>query len=207
MEFADYLNVVRRSAGLLIGIVIVATGLTATLVARQPTRYEGAVSATVYQVVPVQTQANTPYQFDSFYTLQGASLFAEQLKAKFSDPAFVAEIFTQAQLGAPARRLVDVGRAFTTKRYDPATVQIQFDHLSRETVTAALTAAGKQLQAATATLQANGTASAVRLDVGQPYVLSYQSSVGLTSAIAFVASLFVGLSLIFLVEFARPRSK
>ncbi len=205
MELADYLAIVRRSLGRLVGIVVVATVLTAWLVGRAPERTEGSVTATVFQAVPVQTQATTPYQFDSFYTLQAVSLYADEVKAMLLDPAFVAGVFADAHVALPTRRLTDTARILTIKKQDPAAVQIQFDDATHETVLAVLTAVSTRLEAATAALQAKGAVANVRLSVAPVYVVNYHGSVLLASAIAFVASLFAGLALIFLIEFARPR--
>lgn len=207
MELADYLAIVRRSLRLLIAMVLIATGLTAWLTARQPERTEGSITATVYQATPAQTQATTPYQFDSFYTLQGASLYADEVKAMTIDPAFVAGVFAEARAPLPTKRLAQTARLFTVKKQDPATVVIQYDDANYDTVVGVLSSVGKQLEQATAALQANGAIGNVRLDVAPVYVVSYHSSVLLASSIGFVASFGLGLTLIFLVEFARPRRK
>lgn len=207
MEFADYLAIVRRSLGLIALIVVVATGLTAVMTARQPTRTEGSLTATVFQVVPAQTTATTPYQFDSFYTLQGASLYADQLKAMSVDPAFVASVFAQAHALVPAHRLVQLGRLLTVKKQDPATIQLIFDDSDAPKVVAVLAAAGQQLQDATARLQASGAVTNVRLEIAPAYTMTYHQSVLLSSVIALVASIVLALSLVFILEFARPQGR
>ena len=174
---------------------------------RLPTRTEGSLTATVFQTTPAQILATTPYQFDNFYTFQGAGLYAEQLKAMLNDPGFVATVFDRARLNLPARRLSQAGRVFTVKKLDPAVVQVFYDDTDRDRVVNILTTVGQQLASATTSLQEQGAISQIQLEVTSPYVMSYHRSVLLASVLAGFASAFLALGLIFLIEFARPRTK
>jgi hypothetical protein len=207
MELHDYLALIRRSSRWLVGTVVVTTTLTTFVVARTPARFEGSVSVTVFQDVPGQTPVSEPYQFDSYYTLQAASLIAEQLKNRLADPAFVGAAFARAAVAPPPGRLTELGRVFAAKRLEPAGVLISYQTGSAETVRAVLTAAAAEAAGELETLQSSGAFRTVKLQTGDPYVVSYRPSPLIAALIAVLVSALLATSGIFLAEFARPRQR
>lgn len=207
MELHDYLALIRRSNRWLLGIVVVATTLTAFVVARSPLTYEGSAAVTVYQDVPGQTQPSAPYQFDSYYTVQAASLIAEQLKNRLTDPSFVAAIFTRAAVQPPPGRLTTLSRVFTAKRLEPAGILVTYRATAADTVQAVLGAATAALATDLTTLQSSGAFSTVKLTAGDPYVVSYRPSPLVAALVAALVSAVLTVCGIFLAEFARPRRR
>ena len=203
MELHDYVAIVRRYQLLLWGIVIVSTIVVGTYTAQQTERHEGSLMLYVTQAT--QPVSATSYQYDNYYTLEGAGLYADQVKAHFVDPGFVAKVFARANEGLPDVRLSRLAQVFVSKKFDPAAVQVTYDDVDANRVTNVLKAAATELTLETQSLQSNGVARSLNITNSDPYVRAYKPSVLVSSVIAAIVSACASLALIFLIEFSRPR--
>lgn len=206
MELRDYLAIVGRYQRFLASFVVLVALITAFLVARQPTHYEGSLTVTAFQDVPTQTESSTPYQFDSFYTLQTAGLYADHMKSRFADPSFVGTVFERANAPLPVKRLARLSRIFLARKQDPASVQITVDDTDEARVTRLLASAGAQLAAELSQLQRDQALTAMHLQVGEPIVVAYHGSVAIAGLVAAIASLLTGVALVLSYDVVRPRT-
>ena len=205
MELRDYLELIRRHRAVVVGIVVLATASVMAMTAREPQHYEGSATVTVFQDAPAQTQVTAPYEFDGFYTIQAAGLYADQLKGRVNDPSFVARVFDRARANLPTTRLSRTGRVLVAKKVDPSAIVVQYDSVDRDQVASVLSQAMVILKEETASLQADGGLTSIRLRTGEPLIFSYHSSVLMAGMLAAVVSFILTIIAVFVVESAKPR--
>ena len=205
MELRDYVAIVRRYQIMLWTIVVISTLAVGIYTSRQPWRHEGSVVLYVTQST-TQPNSTSTYQYDNYYALSSAGLYADQVKTFFSDPGFVSKVFARANEGLPDVSSTQIAQIFIAKSFDPASaVEVTFDDSDATRVTNVLNAAADEVTQETQSLQTAGAARSITVTHNAPYVHGYQSSVLLMSVIAALVSACASLALIFLIEFGRPR--
>jgi len=204
MELRDYVAIVGRYKWLFWGVVLISTLAVGYYTAGQPKRFEGSVTLYVSQSTPPVTQADQN-QYGNYYAIQGAGLYANELKSFITDPAVVSRVFTRAGYGLPDLRLTRLGQVFVTKAVEPSGVQISYDDSSADRVTNLLKAAADELMGQTKSIQSAGAGQALVVTSTDPYVQSYVSSPMIAAAVAAVVSAALAMTLILLIDLGRAK--
>lgn len=204
MELRDYVAIVGKYKWLFWAVVLVSTIAVFMYTNSQPKRFEGSVTLYVSQSLPVNTP-NEQNQYGNYYAIQGAGLYAGELKAFITDPAVVSNVFARAGYGLPDVRLARLGQVFVAKPVEPAGIQISYDDSSNERVTKLLTAAADELTAQTKAIQSANAAQALVVTHTDPYVQAYQVSAAIAAVVAAIVSAALMIALILLIDLSRPK--
>jgi len=123
MELRDYLTMYWRQRWLIVTMVVVAT-LTTYLVAS--TRPVQSGVSTSFAVNRVNREITPDYQFDGYYALQAADLFAQTVVSWFSTPAILQEIYQEANLDPASKSIDTLPSRFHVKKYSAQNIVVRF---------------------------------------------------------------------------------
>lgn len=124
MELRDYLQIINRSKGLIALITLLITAAVIGWSVAQPVKYESSATIVVNKPNPVSQRDVAFYQYDKYYSIQAASLYADTLAAWLSSPGTAKEIYEKAGLPVPDVNLKKLSRIFKPRRLPPVSLSI-----------------------------------------------------------------------------------
>lgn len=174
----------------LIGVVAVATGLVAAIVAWQlPPKYEATVSFTITR----ESAQKTPdYQYDGYYAIQAEQLFGETVMSWFLTTPVVKEVYADAGVVVAEDDLPSVVSHFKVKQYSAQNIVLRVTDKNREQVAKIAAAASSLAEKKAADLRSGENDQAVFAVRGSdPVIVSKK----VTPLLAGVVGIVVGLLL------------
>lgn len=124
MELRDYLKMYWSQRRLIIAMVVLATVATYLVAASRPV--QSSVS-TSFAVNRINREVTPDYQFDGYYALQAADLFAQTVVSWFSTPAILQEIYQQANLDPEIQSVDSLPSRFHVKKYSAQNIVVRFN--------------------------------------------------------------------------------
>lgn len=202
MELREYLAIIGKRSWLFITVILLITMGTYLFTVSQPKSYD---ASSFVNVVVKQSTEQKPdyYDYDNYYSLQASSLFADTIIAWLKDPSNVIKIYNQAQIERPDIKLNNFSRLIKTRKNNPATVQVMFNHKDKLIAESLINTTVKFIEDKTNQWAQQDLIKDVYIDNSQPIVIEYKPSVLLNTVIGFVAGIVLGLALVFFVEYLK----
>lgn len=123
MELRDYLKIYWAQRGFIVGFILIATVTTYVVVATRPIR--SGVS-TSFAVNRVNKETTPDYQYDGYYALQAADLFAQTVVSWFRTPAILQEMYARANLDPAIQSIDGLPSRFRVKKYSAQNIVVRF---------------------------------------------------------------------------------
>lgn len=138
MDFRDYLHIYWRQRWLILGLTLTAAVAAYLVAATRPVMTAVSMS---FAINRTNKEATSQYQYDGYYALQAADLFAQTVVSWFSTPSVLREVYDQANLDPEIRSLNSLLARFSVKKYSAQNIVVKFKERTRqraETVAAAM---------------------------------------------------------------------
>jgi ElaB/YqjD/DUF883 family membrane-anchored ribosome-binding protein len=191
MGLEDLIRFVRRSGALVLLTTVVAGGVAAAVASAQPKAVETSIT---FAVNRVNREPTPDYQYDGYYALQAADLFAQTVVSWLSTPAVVRDIYAEADIPVNARSLADYSGRFRTKKYSAQNITVRFTEADESTARTVATAVVATLQERTASLnETSDEKSIFALEASDPVVSIQRPPVGTAATIGALAGLLLGI--------------
>lgn len=129
MELRDYLKMYWSQRWLIVMMVVVATVATYLVASTRPV--QSGVS-TSFAVNRVNREPTPDYQYDGYYALQAADLFAQTVVSWFSTPAILQEFYQAANLDPETKSVDTLPSRFHVKKYSAQNIVIRFTERTPE---------------------------------------------------------------------------
>jgi len=100
MELKEYLRIFQKNFSIILLMVVVSVLVSLIFVFRAHATYQVNASLTL---VPKSNLPASIYEYDNYYALQSASLFANTIAAWLRSPSNVKEIYQKAGLSLPSQ--------------------------------------------------------------------------------------------------------
>lgn len=191
MELRDYIKVYWNQRWLIATIVIIGTGLTLIVAGTRPERTGVSVSLAVNRINRVAT---AQYQYDGYYALQAADLFAQTVVSWFSTPSVLREIYQQGDLDPAIQSINSLPSRFSVRKYSAQNIVVKFTETDVNRAERVAASLPKVMEAKAAKLnQTSDGESLFEVVGGMPVIAPDKPNLSLIAAVAVVLSLAVGL--------------
>ncbi|MFA6082093.1 MAG: hypothetical protein WC773_01580 [Patescibacteria group bacterium] len=125
MELIDYIKIFGRAKKLIIFGTLLVVLITALFIATGKTRYDTSLTLTIDRVSIIDQKTTPYYLYDGYYAQQAGGLFAQTVGNWMISPSVVKSIYANADVDLPdLRSSTQLGKLFTVKQFQPATVDI-----------------------------------------------------------------------------------
>lgn len=205
MELKDYLLIVSKRLWLLIvSIVVVVVGVYFITV-RQPESWDGSLMINI--IKKAETTDTKNYQFDKFYAIQASGMFADTVVSWLSDPNLVISVYNKANIEVPNISISQLAKVFNARKVLPSSVQMQYTSANYDDIAPVLNAAGDLVKGKTQDLVKLDPTNNFDVKYDSPAVLKTPSNLVINLIIGFISGIFLGLILVFAIEYFRPSKK
>lgn len=192
MELRDYIRIILKQKVLVLAITLILAAASYLYTARQPAAVDGSLTFTV-----VVSERPTPgqYNYDYYFPIQSAALFADLIDGWFGAPNFVSSIYEQAKLPLPVGNTRAAGKLFRSvkeiEKSPVVTVSIKTkDRGETETIIAA---AGDAVRQEVEALTKQGKIPAsFSVIISEPLILESKANPSLNAGFAAVVGLIFG---------------
>lgn len=207
MEIYEYFAAIKKHFKIFLVMILVMTGLTLILTARQPDKYEGAVSLTVLKRnILNQDQVNF-YLYDNYYAMQSSGLFADTIENWIHSPAIVRDTYQKAGVGIPSSKLTDYTKIFQSKR--PATttnvLNITAQANNKDDANKILIAMTDVVQAQNQQVAKDDPQRNYDIFASTPVVVVKKPMILLNTLIAFILSVILALMVVTFIQYLSKR--
>jgi uncharacterized protein involved in exopolysaccharide biosynthesis len=185
-ELRDYLRSYWKQRWLIGGLVAVTMIVTYATAAVQPTKYAVTQS---FAINRADKQSTPDYQYDGYYALQAADLFAQTVVSWFQTPPILQQIYTSANLDIEAQTANDLPARFKVKKYSAQNIVVRFQESTPERAKTLAAAVKKDLEQRSEGLNQSADGHSVFTIVGQePTYNDARPPMALLLSAAFVVS-------------------
>jgi capsular polysaccharide biosynthesis protein len=185
-ELRDYLRAYWSQRWLILGIIVVATTVTAITSAVQPVRY--AVSES-FAVNGINRQTTTEYQYNGYYALQAADLFAQTVVSWFSTPSVLRDVYDNAKIDPSITTLDSLTSRFKVKKYSAQNIVIRFSETTQARASTLAQSIRDVMEQKATRLNQSADGKALFEIVGTtPVITAAKPSVVLWSAVTLIIS-------------------
>ena len=205
MELRDYLRIISKRVWLLVGIILVFLIAVYAFTITRPKSWDGSV---LFNIVKRSnaTEVNQ-YTYDQYYAIQASSLFADTVISWLQDPYTVISIYKETDIDTSKLTLKNSSKIFTTRKIQPAGVQVKITSTDQNKVGPLLKNATLVVQDRVKKLNEMDNSGNFVIDANDPVVIDHRESLVTNIILALVAGLLVGLSTIFVLEYLDPKKK
>lgn len=202
-ELRDYLQTYWSQRWLILAIVAVATVTTGLAASQQPTRQ---VVSGSFAINRINQQSSNDYQYDGYYALQAADLFAQTVVSWFATPSVLREVYKVAELDPEITSVNSLPSRFRVKKYSAQNIVVRFSEKDGPRAAAVAQAMRTVVEAKAANLNQTADGRALFEIVGtDPVIAPSKPSVWLWSAVAFALSAGLALFTAALRYYLRQR--
>lgn len=191
MELRDYLKVYWKQRWLIVVIVMVTTGTALLVASTRPVRIGVSIS---FAINRINREATTQYQYDGYYALQAADLFAQTVISWFSTPSVLLEVYQQGNIDPAIQSISNLPSRFTVRKYSAQNIVVKYtesDQARAEKVAASLITV--MASKASKMNQTSEGKSLFEIVGGVPAIAPATPNLGLLVAVAAVLSFALGL--------------
>lgn len=169
MELRDYLRVYWSQRWLILGVIAVACAAAAIAIALQPERTGVSASFAINRTNRVET---TQYEYDGYYALQAADLFAQTVVSWFDTPSFLRTVYEKANLDPMIETVNSLPARFSVKKYSAQNIVVKFTESNQERASKVATALAAVMEDTTKDLNATSTGKALFEIISGPPVIA-----------------------------------
>ncbi len=191
MELRDYLNVYWTQRRLIVILVLVAVGASVLVAGTRPARTGVSIS---FAINRTNREATTQYQYDGYYALQAADLFAQTVVSWFTTPSVLREVYEVAKLDPELQSVNSLPSRFSVRKYSAQNIVVKFTERTNERATKVANGLSRVMEDKAAQLNQTADGKALFEIVGGPPVVApARLNIGLIAAVAAVLSFVGGL--------------
>lgn len=191
MELRDYLKVYWAQRWLIVLCMLIATGGAIGVATTRPVRTGVSVSFAINRTA---REATTQYQYDGYYALQAADLFAQTVVSWFSTPSVLRQVYQQANLDPEIQSINSLPNRFSVRKYSSQNIVVKFTERNNERASKVADSLQQVMEHNAAQLnQTTDGKSLFAIASGTPVIAPARPNVGLIAAVAAVLSLALGL--------------
>ncbi|MBI4426638.1 MAG: hypothetical protein HY567_03595 [Candidatus Kerfeldbacteria bacterium] len=206
MELRQAIDGFARRQPLGWGIVAVVVVAAFTWSYARPVTYTNSIS---FSVNRINKEATTDYQYDGFYALQAADLFAQTVVSWLQTPSVLVEIYDRAGISSNAAPLRTLTSRFKTKKYSAQNIVVTYSTPTEEEGQRIAKALTDVLSARTAAVNRTAAGEALfEVPAAKPVVVKATPDPWLVGVLAVVIGVTLSIFLIPLVDYlarAQPR--
>lgn len=129
MELRDYLKVYWSQRWMIVSFVLVATVVAAVVAGTRPERTGASVS---FAINRTNREATTQYQYDGYYALQAADLFAQTVVSWFSTPSVLQEVYQRANIDPEIQTINSLPKRFSVRKYSAQNIVVKYTERTKE---------------------------------------------------------------------------
>ena len=163
-ELRDYLFSYWKQRWLIGGMVAVTVLTTWITASVQPTRYAVTQS---FAINRADRQTTPDYQYDGYYALQAADLFAQTVVSWFQTPPILQQMYSEANLSIDAPTANDLPGRFKVKKYSAQNIVVRYQESTPERAKTLAGAIKKDLEQRASGLNQSADGHSVFAVVGQ----------------------------------------
>jgi len=157
-ELRDYLHAYWKQRWMILAVVVVASATTWTVAITRPTR--SAVTA-AFAINRADRQVTPDYQFDGYYALQAADLFAQTVVSWFQTPPILQEVYEAAKLNPEIDSVNNLPSRFKVKKYSAQNIVVRFQESTPERAKQLSVALKKNMEERAAALNQNAEGQSI----------------------------------------------
>lgn len=203
MELRDYLKIISKRIWLLVGTVIVVAIGTYWFTAIQPITYDASSFVNVVVKQPTNQGSTQYFQYDNYYSIQSSSFFTDAIIAWLQDPSNVDSIYNSAQIAKPDVKLSNLSKLIKATKKPPFSVQISFSNKDQVAAEDLVKSTVNFVKDKSATWTKEGVVKDIYVENSQPLVVIHKPSVILNTVVGIVVGIFLGLAIVFLVDYLK----
>jgi hypothetical protein len=191
MGLEELVRFFRRSGRLVAATTLVAALAAGAVAVTVPKRVEASLA---FAINRINREATVDYQFDGYYALQAADLYAQTVVSWFSTPAVVRDIYAAAGLTPDLESQSAFASKFRTKRYSAQNIVVRFTEPDADRARQLATAVTDTLRKRTATLNETADRKSIfEIVASEPVVTERRPAVGTAVAVAALGGFLLGV--------------
>lgn len=191
MGLEELVRFFRRWGRMVAAVTLVAALVAVIAVATRPKRLEASLA---FAVNRINREPTADYQFDGYYALQAADLYAQTVVSWFATPAVVRDIYATAGLEPDLTSQSAFASKFRTKRYSAQNIVVRFSESDVERARKLASAVTDTLRKRTATLNETADRKAIfEIVASDPVVTERRPPVATAAAVAALGGFLVGV--------------
>ncbi|MFC1663301.1 hypothetical protein ACFL04_04040 [Patescibacteria group bacterium] len=201
MELRQYISIIKKSLIWIIVITILG-GTSGLLVAITTTeKFDTSLS---FNINRINKQETTEYQYDGYYAIQAADLFAKTVTSWLATPSILLEIYDEAGIDPRVDSLTSFASRFTTKKYSSQNIGVRFKERDRVTAEKIAAAIIDVLQEKTTNINQTADAKSLFEIVGStPVIVATKPSIAVLTIVGLVAGFFVVFMMVLIIYYLR----
>jgi len=204
MELRDYLKIIAKRIWLLLGVIVLVMLGVYFYSASQTISYSG--SARLYVSVQKNASENPPYyQYDNYYAQQSSLLFADTVVAWLQDTSNITEIYKAAGVDLSNVNLADTSKLVQAKKNQGGAVDITYNSRDRNIVENVLIKSEEFAKNKVKNWAGNVQTENINIESSDPVVFEKRPELTLNMLIGLAAGIFLGLVLVFFVEYVSEK--
>lgn len=186
MELRDYLKLYWSQRGMILGLVVVGTGLSVAVAASRPVQYAASQS---FAISRVNKETTTQYQYDGYYALQAADSFSQTVVSWFRTPSILLEVYGRAGLDPEIDSVSSLPGRFSVKKYSAQNIDVRFNERSEDRAKKLAAALPKVLEEKTTALNQTAEGKSLFAITGSmPVIAQAKPNLWLIGALAAIVS-------------------
>ncbi len=191
MELRDYIKIYWKQRALISLIVLVSTVTAVAVAATRPERTAVSVS---FAINRTNREETTQYQYDGYYALQAADLFAQTVVSWFSTPSVILDVYQQAHLDPAIKSIQSLPSRFSVRKYSAQNIVVKFTESDKDRATTLASGLTTVMESKASKLnQTRDGKSFFEIVAGPPVIAPAQSNLPLIASVTFILSLALGL--------------
>lgn len=191
MELRDYIKVYWAQRWMIVAFVLVATVVAAVVTGTRPERTGASVS---FAINRTNREATTQYQYDGYYALQAADLFAQTVVSWFSTPSVLQEVYQRANIDPEIQTINSLPKRFSVRKYSAQNIVVKFSERTKDrAVMVADNLAQVMAQKATDLNQTSDGKALFEIVAGSPVIAPAVPNMALITITAAVLSFALAL--------------
>lgn len=201
MELRDYISIYWKQRWLIVTVMLVATVTTYVVTAIRPIRSGVSTSLAVNRI---NREVTPDYQYDGYYALQAADLFAQTVVSWFRTPAILQEMYLKANLDPQIKSVDSLPSRFRVKKYSAQNIVVRFSETNDDRARRLSAAIGEVMTERAEALNQNvENKSLFAISASQPVIAPERFNPWVAAAAALVLSFGLALGLVAFRHYLR----
>lgn len=194
MDLRQYLFVLQRGLGIIIGITLTFTLVVSAFIYFGAQEFDAVTSVTVDRQNSIAQKDANYYLYDNYYGQQSSGLLADTIINWMASPSVVKSIYTRAGVSLPeVRKISKLGKIFIVRKMPPATVNISVSSDNETRSQLLIQSAVTELKARSLELNKEGNSNRIELHATNVVSAVVKPFWALNLSITILTGLLLGL--------------
>jgi capsular polysaccharide biosynthesis protein len=199
MEFKEHLQIIKSAKWFLVIFALVVGVCSFYIGYTRPTNYKAVVS---FDVLMVNRDATSDYQYGAYYDLKGAEMFVQTATSWLRTPAVIEAIYKDAGIGYEIDNIDRFTNRFKTSLDSAQSFTVTYNDLSEANAQKIGVSMGKVLgQKALEVNKDSENNSLFSLKASEPVVVVSKLNIYLVIVIGVIVGLVIGTILVYLKKY------